>query len=754
MSERPSGTVTFLTTDIEGSTRLWQTHHEAMKTALADHDRLVRTAIETHGGYVFSTAGDSFWAAFTHPVDAALAALDTHQAIAGHDWGDIGVLKVRAALDTGLADERAGDYFGPPLNRASRIMKHAHGGDTLCSHTTADLLKHDLPLGYQVAKVGRRRLRDVEETETLYRISTTSDTTRHTRWIPATAVVAVVAAVGVGGWATNGQGGDESTDNTTTTAAPITTESKVAWTVELGPLTTPPLIVGNYVIASPDNDTHQIIALHLDTGHQAWTTDMDSKVYQLATDNEYVYVTTRSRFEVLQPSAGDFMPTCGFELPGALAETAVGDHAVYIREYGAMYLVETHPGNQPCHSGLIENASYLSGLAATLPFASSGHVAVGDQRGVYVFDASTLTGVWKYPEYQETLSASRVAVRERTVEYAMRVESTVELMAITSDGDLYLFDLSQPPGKATPRMARLDPSFSPAFIGDGLVAVTRSGGVVAYDSNLEPLWSAFLPEEPITALGTAPAEAGTLLVATGSTVTLLDSTDGSQVEQIQVPHSVTSLAKSGQALLFADDSTGWISALRSASATEVPDWSPPLRPAPADDVATVVAKLVEAINAGDLRTVQALIAYDAFVWRAKYDGLWEREQRERVWARFEYGFVLGESWTLSDCSVDAGDPTSMTCRRVATDIVSEAASIPPDYSTTTFVVGNGVLRRIADAFEVWAGTHHDGLHAWIDQEYPEEYRAACVGPRPQSESGQCARLLVAHLDEWAATLEP
>ena len=79
MNERPSGTVTFLFTDIEASTRLWEHHHRAMKTALSVHDRIVRGRIEAHGGYVFSTGGDSFCAAFSDPIYAAVAALDIHR---------------------------------------------------------------------------------------------------------------------------------------------------------------------------------------------------------------------------------------------------------------------------------------------------------------------------------------------------------------------------------------------------------------------------------------------------------------------------------------------------------------------------------------------------------------------------------------------------------------------------------------------------------------------------------------------------
>ncbi|HEY5685415.1 MAG TPA: adenylate/guanylate cyclase domain-containing protein, partial [Acidimicrobiia bacterium] len=438
MSERPSGTVTFLTTDIEGSTRLWQTHHEAMKTALADHDRLVRTAIETHGGYVFSTAGDSFWAAFTHPVDAALAALDTHQAITGHDWGDIGGLKVRAALDTGLADERAGDYFGPPLNRASRIMKHAHGGDTLCSHTTADLLKHDLPLGYQVAKVGRRRLRDVEETETLDRISTTSDTTRPTRWIPAAAVVAVVAAVGVGSWATSG-GGD---GTTTTTVDPTISETPtssgndptggILWSVPVGDIVAGPLILGDMVVTATNNS---VSTLDLANGNLLWELDGFDRVRTLDTDGDYLFVTSVERLDVIHPSTGVLVPRCGFHLPVTFARTNVTEGDIHIMT-GSLYRVVTNPGGQRCHGPVIENAGTMSGLDPTAGPVHTGRVVVAaDAVGVYAFDPATLDLLWRDPNRSEpAITVHPPSLVADDHEERVRTNATAStLVALTDD---------------------------------------------------------------------------------------------------------------------------------------------------------------------------------------------------------------------------------------------------------------------------------------------------------------------------------
>src|SRR5712692_3086319 len=118
----PGGTVTFLFTDIEGSTRLWEQHPGAMRSALARHDALLRHAIETHGGHVFKTMGDQFCAAFAAAPEAVAAAVAAQRAVCAEEWEEVGSLRLRMALNTGVVEERGGDYFGPPLNRVARLL--------------------------------------------------------------------------------------------------------------------------------------------------------------------------------------------------------------------------------------------------------------------------------------------------------------------------------------------------------------------------------------------------------------------------------------------------------------------------------------------------------------------------------------------------------------------------------------------------------------------------------------------------------
>ena len=131
--------MTFLFTDIEGSTRLWQERPTTMPAALARHDAIVRSAIESQRGVVFSTAGDGFGAAFWTPSEAVAASTQAQDALAAEDWNDV-TIRVRMGLHTGTSSERGGDYFGPTLNRAARIMSVGHGGQVLLSDVTAKLL--------------------------------------------------------------------------------------------------------------------------------------------------------------------------------------------------------------------------------------------------------------------------------------------------------------------------------------------------------------------------------------------------------------------------------------------------------------------------------------------------------------------------------------------------------------------------------------------------------------------------------------
>ncbi|MCP4968649.1 MAG: adenylate/guanylate cyclase domain-containing protein [bacterium] len=136
----PSGTVTFLFTDIEGSTRLWDECPDEMRAGLERHDEILLSVFEARGGYVFSTGGDGFGVAFTRAGDAVEAAIDAQGRLGGERWSERARLLVRMGLHTGEVQERDGDYFGPAVNVAARVMSVAHGGQTLVSDATRQLV--------------------------------------------------------------------------------------------------------------------------------------------------------------------------------------------------------------------------------------------------------------------------------------------------------------------------------------------------------------------------------------------------------------------------------------------------------------------------------------------------------------------------------------------------------------------------------------------------------------------------------------
>jgi predicted ATPase/class 3 adenylate cyclase len=166
----PSGTVTLLFTDIEGSTRLWDSERAEMAVALRRHDAILREAISRAGGFVFKTVGDEFCAAFRTPLAAVSAALDAQRALAAEVWPTSRPVLVRMGLHTGACEERDNDYFGPPVNRTARLEAIAHGGQVLLSGATAGLVADGLPSGVALRDMGQHRLKDLGRPEQVFQL--------------------------------------------------------------------------------------------------------------------------------------------------------------------------------------------------------------------------------------------------------------------------------------------------------------------------------------------------------------------------------------------------------------------------------------------------------------------------------------------------------------------------------------------------------------------------------------------------------
>ncbi len=156
MADRPTGVLTFLFTDIQGSTGRWEEQEEKMRAALARHDQVLRSAIEAHAGWLFKHTGDGVLAAFASPSAAARAAIEAQRALD---------LPVRMGLATGEAELRDDDYFGPTLNRAARVMAAGHGGQVMVASSTAALLD-----GFDLVDLGEHRLKDLPRPQRLFQL--------------------------------------------------------------------------------------------------------------------------------------------------------------------------------------------------------------------------------------------------------------------------------------------------------------------------------------------------------------------------------------------------------------------------------------------------------------------------------------------------------------------------------------------------------------------------------------------------------
>ena len=166
----PTGTVTFLFTDIQGSTRLWERDAKRMQGALARHDEILKDAVAAHDGHVFKMVGDACCAAFSSAPRALEAALWAQQAISREPWDEECRIRVRMALNTGEAEERDGDYFGPPLNRVARLLSSGHGGQTLLSRTTREGVGEQRLDGVDLEDMGEHRLKDLKEPERIFQL--------------------------------------------------------------------------------------------------------------------------------------------------------------------------------------------------------------------------------------------------------------------------------------------------------------------------------------------------------------------------------------------------------------------------------------------------------------------------------------------------------------------------------------------------------------------------------------------------------
>jgi predicted ATPase/class 3 adenylate cyclase len=168
----PTGTVTFLFTDMEGSTRLWDEFPTVMNDVLARHDDLLGGVAEANDGYVFSRAGDGWGIAFASSADAVRAALEIQHKIADEDWpAPVGSIRLRMGLHAGIANQRDGDFFGTAVNRAARVSAAANGGQVFLTEAVRALIADDQATDWRLHDLGEHRLRDLTRSEHLWQIA-------------------------------------------------------------------------------------------------------------------------------------------------------------------------------------------------------------------------------------------------------------------------------------------------------------------------------------------------------------------------------------------------------------------------------------------------------------------------------------------------------------------------------------------------------------------------------------------------------
>ena len=170
LPDKASGTLTFLFTDIEGSTRLWERYPQAMRRALERHDSILLTAVTAAGGHVVKTTGDGLMAVFGSALEAVRASLAAQRDLMKEPWPETGILRVRMGLHSGEAQPRGDDYFGPAVIRGARIMAVGHGGQVLLSAASAALVADELPDGAALVDLGAHRLKDLGRPEELFQL--------------------------------------------------------------------------------------------------------------------------------------------------------------------------------------------------------------------------------------------------------------------------------------------------------------------------------------------------------------------------------------------------------------------------------------------------------------------------------------------------------------------------------------------------------------------------------------------------------
>jgi class 3 adenylate cyclase len=791
--ERPSGTITFLFTDIVGSTRLWESHPLEMRQVLAEHERILRSVFEDHGGYVFTTGGDSFSVAFTTPDAAIRAALAGQRDLQNDPFEPVGGLAVRMAIHTGLAEERDGDYFGPPLNRVARMLSVAAGGRIVVSQTVAGMVRYSLPDGTHLRDLGKVQLKDVSIAEHLWEVTTTDAKAKRFKrlglMVGAAAITALATAVVV-----SFPSGDESSSTTTAELAPTTSTGTVSipwlWGQEIDgkPISLFTVGPGVYVAYRTDGEYH-LAAFDGYTGTPKWefdtadgparyvATDAEGPATDLSTDPDgyYIYVVSGAWLEVLHPN-GRPIPGCATRLPISVAGVAVDARGVYVLGGSTLHLVKSNPGGSLCMEIREENPTAGRGALPVFGPSIAGNLIVtGDGLAVYGWDAAGLQLQWQYPQ------SGSLSVKGLHVEYRQQssVQGTVNQTTVlvnSTDPEaswkLIHLDPNQPSGQIEIASREVDRAAPPIVYHDLIGVVEPAGDLVFYDLGLEvevsrypgPISAAVSTESFVVTVGQSSAEDD----SEGYLIRWLRPADGSIRDEIRVATGRIVGLSGNDDLIHVVTEEGGLYAYPARPGTipqAGPTVKPPLPTAMRDPIAAVEA-LHEALNTGSVQRTRQHLAVGALLHFGIPDGtLWSDIYRHQYWEpHVEADGLLGAQWTVSDCTSSPrtrGGPGDLVeCELTFTNNVRNAAGESPVTKPQSFVVYHGLIYEFGEQSSTIRSPALGALDAWLQLNLNEAWNRICQGKEAGSGlyQGQpidveCSRLRAEHLDEWAASLD-
>jgi YVTN family beta-propeller protein len=348
MFELPSGTVTFLFTDIEGSTRLVKQLGRGYESVLADHQRILRESFAAHGGREVDTQGDSFFVVFPRAGDAIASAVEAQRELAEQLWPDGVQVRVRMGLHTGEPRPTGERYVGFGVHRAARIAAVGHGGQVLLSNTTRELIEDELPRDTRITELGAFELKDLDRPERLFQLEIEGLPTefpplkapkvaeprrRRRLALGVAALVGAIAAAAIAMVLTRGDGAPVVTPNSV-----VKIDAETNEVVDAVPVPRDPgqvRVVGEYVfVASEAEKTLTRIAAR--TG-KVTTSGLSGADGGLAAGGDrFVWVTSLSRARVSRTAVESMLVVDGVSLPRdpVIAHVATGGGSLWV-SYGS-----------------------------------------------------------------------------------------------------------------------------------------------------------------------------------------------------------------------------------------------------------------------------------------------------------------------------------------------------------------------------------------------------------------------------------